>query len=73
MISNGSLNFEKVLRENGNETEVKKYKNSFHGFIEENNPEYEKLNFKTSKSPEQEIMARDAENYIKIWVNKKIK
>ena len=69
-ISNGSLDYEKVLRENGINTEIKKYLKSKHGFIEENNPEYEKLNFKESKSPEQEIMARDAENYIRIWIKK---
>ena len=69
-ISNGSLEYEKVLRENGINTEIKKYLKSKHGFIEENNPEYEKLNFKASKSPEQEIMARDAENYIRIWIKK---
>lgn len=69
-ISKGSLDYEKILRENENITEVKIYKNSIHGFIEENNPEYEKLNFKSSKSPKQEIMARDAENYIRIWINK---
>ena len=69
-ISKGSLDYEKVLRENGIHTEVKQYTKSKHGFIEENNPEYEKLNFKYSKSPEQEIMARDAENYIGMWINK---
>ena len=69
-ISNGSLEYEKVLRENGINTEIKKYLKSKHGFIEENNPEYEKLNFKASKSPEQEIMAMDAENYIRIWIKK---
>ena len=69
-ISKGSLDYEKVLRENGIHTEVKQYTKSKHGFIEENNQEYEKLNFKYSKSPEQEIMARDAENYIGMWINK---
>ena len=65
-IKSENLEYEKVLRENGINTEIKKYPKSKHGFIEENNPEYEKLNFKASKSPEQEIMARDAENYIRI-------
>ena len=64
-ISDGSLKYEEVLRQNGVKTEVKKYDGAIHGFIEENNPEYEKLNSKQSKSPEQETMARDAENYIK--------
>ena len=68
-ISNGSLDYEKILRENGINTEIKKYVNSKHGFIEENNPEYEKFNFKESKSPEQEIMARDAENFVIFYSN----
>lgn len=64
-ISDGSLKYEGALRQNGVKTEVKKYSGSIHGFIEENNPEYEQLNSKQSKAPEQEVMARDAENYIK--------
>ena len=71
-ISTGSLNYEKLLKENGIMTEVKFYEGAIHGFIEENNPEYEKLNFKASKSPEQEKMARDAENHIGFWINKKL-
>ena len=64
-ISDGSLQYEAALRQNGVKTEVKKYEGAIHGFLEENNPEYEKLNSKQSKSPEQEAMARDAEDYIK--------
>ena len=71
-LSTASLNYEKLLRENGIKTEVKFYKGAIHGFIEENNPEYEKLKFKASKSPDQEKMARDAENHIGFWINKKI-
>lgn len=67
-ISDGSLTYEEVLRQNGVKTEVKKYTGSIHGFLEENNPEYEKMNNKQSKSPEQEIMARDAENFIRDWL-----
>ena len=63
-ISDGSLTYEEALRQSGVKTVVKKYENAIHGFIEENNPEYEELNSKQSKSPEQEIMARDAEDYI---------
>ena len=48
-ISKGSLDYEKILRENEIYTEIKKYMKSKHGFTEENNPEYEKLNFKYSK------------------------
>ena len=69
-IGKGSLDYEKALRENGVSTEVKVYDGAIHGFIEENNPEYEKLHFHDSKSPEQEVMARDAEDYIKAWINK---
>ena len=67
-ISDGSLKYEEVLRQNGVATEVKKYEGSMHGFIEENNPEYEKLHSKASKSPEQEVLARDAEDYIGNWL-----
>lgn len=67
-ISDGSLTYEAVLRENNVQTEVKKYEKSIHGFIEENNPEYEKLRIVTSKSPEQEQMARDAEDYMYRWL-----
>lgn len=69
-IGKGSLDYEKALKENGVSTEVKVYQGAIHGFIEENNPEYEKLHFHDSKSPEQEIMAREAEDYIKTWINK---
>ena len=44
------------------------FKGAKHGFIEENNPEYEKLHFHDSKSPDQEILARQAEDYIKNWL-----
>lgn len=68
-ISDGSLAYEEVLRNNGVVTGVKKYSGSIHGFLEENNPEYEKLQNKQSKSPEQEAMARDAENFIRDWLD----
>lgn len=70
-IGIGSLDYEKVLSENNIKTEVKKYENVLHGFIEENNPEYDKLHDKnkTSKSPDAEKIAREAEVYIKNWIN----
>lgn len=68
-ISDGSLAYEEVLRNNGVKTEIMKYAGSIHGFLEENNPEYEKLQNKQSKSPEQEAMAREAENFIRDWLN----
>lgn len=67
-ISDGSLEYEAVLKENGVLTEVKKYEGSMHGFIEENNPEYDNLRIVTSKSPEQDQMARAAEDYIFHWL-----
>ena len=67
-ISDGSLIYQKSLEENGVETEVMKYEGSMHGFIEENNPEYEVLAV-TSKSPQQEVMAREAEQYISEWID----
>ena len=71
-IGKGSLDYEKVLSENSVNTDVKIYENVLHGFIEENNPEYEKLHDKnkTSKSLEAEEIAREAEDYIMNWINK---
>lgn len=68
-IGEGSLAYEEALRENGVSTTVKTYDDAMHGFIEENNPEYEKLHSHASMSPEQEVMARDAENTIRDWIN----
>ncbi len=68
-IGEGSLAYEEALRNNGVSTTVKTYDGAMHGFIEENNPEYEKLHSHASMSPEQEVMARDAENYIRDWIN----
>lgn len=68
-ISDGSLEYETALREAGVSTQVKKYDGSIHGFIEENNPEYDNLDNVASKSPEQERYARDAETYIGDWLS----
>lgn len=67
-IGKGSLDYEAVLKSNGTETEAILYDGALHGFIEENNPEYEKLHFHDSKSPEQEKIARDAEVRIGTWL-----
>lgn len=72
-IGKGSLEYEKVLKQDGVKTEVKVFDGAMHGFIEENNPEYEKLHFHESKSPEQEKLARDAEDYIKYWLHNEAK
>lgn len=71
-LGKASLDYEKALKKFGVKTDIKVFDNVKHGFIEENNPEYEKLNKKnrTSKSPEAEVVAREAENYIKEWINK---
>ncbi|MBQ9658655.1 MAG: alpha/beta hydrolase fold domain-containing protein [Clostridia bacterium] len=71
-IGKSSLDYEKVLNENGVNTAIKIYENVLHGFIEENNSEYEKLHDKnkTSKSPEAEKVAREAEDYIMNWISK---
>ncbi len=68
-IGEGSLVYEAALRENGVPTQVKTYVGAMHGFLEENNPEYENLHSHASKSPEQEAIARDAETYIGNWLN----
>ena len=62
-ISDGSLKYRQSLADNGVSAQVKKYDGAMHGFIEENNPEYDVLKA-VSKSPEQEAMARDAEKYL---------
>lgn len=67
-ISDGSLEYEAALREAGISTQIKKYDGSIHGFIEENNPEYDHLDNVASKSPEQEQFAQDAETYIGDWL-----
>ncbi|MBR1823155.1 MAG: alpha/beta hydrolase [Ruminococcus sp.] len=72
-IGKGSLEYKSALDENGVSTELITYDGALHGFIEENNPEYEKLHFHDSKSPEQEKMARQAENDIGKWIGKKYK
>lgn len=67
-ISDGSLIYQQSLADNGVDTQVEKYTGAMHGFIEENNPEYEVLKA-VSKSPEQEVMAREAETLIGSWVD----
>ena len=68
-ISDGSLTYRQSLEDNGVATQIKKYEGSMHGFIEENNPEYEVLKA-VSKSPEQELMARDAESGMGEWIER---
>ena len=68
-FSEESLAYQEVLEANGVSAQMKKYDGAIHGFLEENNPEYEELNIKVSKSPEQEEMAREAEEFIGTWLN----
>lgn len=69
-ISKSSLGYEEVLRADGINTDVLVYGGVLHGFIEENNPEYAQLHEKnrSSKSAGAELIARDAEAYIKAWI-----
>lgn len=69
-VGGSSSKYENILKENGVKTTIKTYDNVKHGFIEENNPEYEKLHKKNreSKSPEAETIAREAEDYINEWI-----
>ena len=69
-IGKGSLEYKSALDDNGVPTELITYDGALHGFIEENNPEYEKLHFHDSRSPEQEKMARQAEDDIHAWIDK---
>lgn len=71
-FSEESLPYQEALDQNGVSTEIKRYDGSIHGFIEENNPEYEKLHIKISKSPEQELIARDAEKFIGNWLHEQL-
>lgn len=71
-FSDESLAYQKVLEKNKVSTRVKQYVGSIHGFIEENNPEYENLHIKISKSPEQEQIARKAEDFIGAWLNEQL-
>lgn len=72
-IGKGSLEYKLALDDSGVSTELITYDGALHGFIEENNPEYEKLHFHDSKSPEQEKMARQAEDELFAWIGKTIK
>ncbi len=71
-IGEGSLAYEKLLREAGVSTDIVTYEGVKHGFIEENNPEYDKLHDKNkaSKSETAEKIAREAEDYIGLWFAK---
>lgn len=68
-FSEESLAYQEVLEANGVSAQVKQYAGSLHGFIEENNPEYEDFIITISKSPKQEEMAREAEDFIGTWLN----
>lgn len=48
-FSTDSLKYEQTLRDYGIATEVKAYKNVLHGFIEQNNPEYDRLQKSTAR------------------------
>lgn len=69
-ISQGSRPYEELLRSHGVDTEIIEYEKALHGFIEENNPEYERMTKAASKSPEQEKLARDAEERIGEWIHR---
>lgn len=71
-ISEGSLIYQKSLAQNGVATKVVVYPKALHGFIEENNPEYDVLKT-TSKSPAQEVLARQAEREIGAWIQALLK
>ncbi|SDA26202.1 alpha/beta hydrolase fold [Ruminococcus sp. YE71] len=69
-IGKGSPEYKSALDDNGIPTELITYDGALHGFIEENNPEYDKLHFHDSKSPEQEKMAGQTEDDIYAWIDK---
>ena len=71
-IGKGSLEYKSVLDDCGVSTELITCDGALHGFIEENHPEYDKLHFHKSKSPEQEKMAKQAEDEIGAWLKSRI-
>ncbi len=72
-LSQGSRPYEEILRKHGVLTKIIQYDKAKHGFLEENNPEYERMPEAASKSPEQEHYARDAERKIGEWLRETIK
>ncbi|MBR1752162.1 MAG: alpha/beta hydrolase [Ruminococcus sp.] len=71
-IGKGSLEYKSALDDNGVSADLITYEGALHGFIEENNPEYDKLHFHDSRSPEQEKIAGQAEKEIGKWINDNI-
>lgn len=71
-VSQASLSYEKLLAGVGAPTETITYGSVKHGFLEENNPEYEQLSDKnkTSRSAEAEKIMLDAEGDIGEWLHK---
>lgn len=72
-ISEGSLGYETVLKNSGVSTEVLRYPTAKHGFLEETNPEYANLKTATAHSPEQEVLAHQAEQDIWNWLDAQLK
>lgn len=68
-IGGSSKKYAEALRANGVPVTEKTY-DTEHGFIEENNPEYENLHEKNKahKSEKNEKAAREAEDYVKDWL-----
>ena len=69
-VGKGTLKYEDALRTVGVPTQILEYDGVRHGFLEENNPEYDQLHpiNRTSQSPEGERAARDAETKIGAWI-----
>ncbi len=71
-ISQKAKSYVESMKDVGIQTEVKEYKNAVHSFIESNNPEGQKdtsVEMKDVINPEQESLARQAENDIKEWID----
>lgn len=66
-----AINYRNRLQAIGASVELQEYKDAYSGFIEENNPEYNRSEFKNDNARKkgQDEMAKQAENYIKELVS----
>lgn len=68
-ISDASLTYEASLRQAGVSTAVVRCLSAKHAFLEETNPEYADLKTATANTPDQKLLAQEAEQDIKSWLD----
>ena len=69
-MNKGQQEYIEAIRSEGRQADVVIYDNALHGFMEQNDPETEKLYFKDARSPEQERLAKEAEREVGAWLKK---